>query len=304
VVFASDDGISKAFRNLAGVEVASVERLNLLQLAPGGHLGRFVVWTKGAFEALDRVYGTTTTASEQKKGYKLPRPIMANADVARLINSDEVQSVVRPPKEAAIKSRPLKKNPLKNLGALVKLNPHAIVTRRNAVLAADRRGKARAEKLAKLRAGEPSGAPKRSKDAAAVGKAFYKQLVCMPGGGLACGRARAGANAVQYAALFFALMTRGELDGLSPAHNHSNNCGLCRAPPRSYISNLRTGKQLAALTVPLAYSHPPPPPPPLFPRSWTRSTRGRTTRCSPSGWASASRRKQAQGGVAARAARV
>ncbi|KIZ07413.1 60S ribosomal protein L4 [Monoraphidium neglectum] len=177
VVFASDDGISKAFRNLAGVEVASVERLNLLQLAPGGHLGRFVVWTKGAFEALDRVYGTTTTASEQKKGYKLPRPIMANADVARLINSDEVQSVVRPPKEAAIKSRPLKKNPLKNLGALVKLNPHAIVTRRNAVLAADRRGKARAEKLAKLRAGEPSGAPKRSKDAAAVGKAFYKQLI-------------------------------------------------------------------------------------------------------------------------------
>ncbi|KAI8466632.1 MAG: component of cytosolic 80S ribosome and 60S large subunit [Monoraphidium minutum] len=177
VVFGSDSGISRAFRNLPGVEVASVDRLNLLQLAPGGHLGRFCVWTKSAFEALDKVYGTTEVASGVKKGYKLPRPIMANADVARLINSDEVQSVVRPPKEAAIKGQALKKNPLKNLGALIKLNPHAIVTRRNAVLAAERRGKARAEKLAKLRAGQPSGAPKRSKDAAAVGKAFYKQMI-------------------------------------------------------------------------------------------------------------------------------
>ncbi|GBF98594.1 60S ribosomal protein L4 [Raphidocelis subcapitata] len=177
VIFGTDNGISRAFRNLPGVEVASVERLNLLQLAPGGHLGRFCVWTKSAFESLDKVFGTSAAASTQKKGFTLPRPMMANADVARLINSDEVQSVVRPPKEAVIKSRPLKKNPLKNLGALVKLNPHAIVTRRNAVLAADRRGKARAEKLEKLRAGKPTGAPKKSKDVAAVGKAFYKQMI-------------------------------------------------------------------------------------------------------------------------------
>ncbi|VAH30687.1 unnamed protein product [Triticum turgidum subsp. durum] len=37
--------IVKAFRNLPGVDVANVERLNLLDLAPGGHLGRFVIWT-------------------------------------------------------------------------------------------------------------------------------------------------------------------------------------------------------------------------------------------------------------------
>lgn len=174
VVFGSDNGISRAFRNLPGVEVASVDRLNLLQLAPGGHLGRFCVWTKSAFEALDKIYAEQ---GGSKKGYKLPRAMMANADVARLINSDEVQSVVRPPKEAAIKSRPLKKNPLRNLGALVKLNPHAAVTRRNAILAAERRGKQRAEKLAKLRAGQPSGAAKKSKAQQAVGKAFYKQMI-------------------------------------------------------------------------------------------------------------------------------
>ena len=32
VVYANDSGISKAFRNLPGVEVASVDRLNLLQV--------------------------------------------------------------------------------------------------------------------------------------------------------------------------------------------------------------------------------------------------------------------------------
>lgn len=43
IVVADDAGASKAFRNLPGVEVASVDSLNLLQLAPGGHLGRFVI---------------------------------------------------------------------------------------------------------------------------------------------------------------------------------------------------------------------------------------------------------------------
>merc|ERR1719158_1028386 len=57
-------GAGKAFRNLSGVEVASVERLNLLQLAPGGHLGRFCVWSKAAFERLDAIYGTHKAKSE------------------------------------------------------------------------------------------------------------------------------------------------------------------------------------------------------------------------------------------------
>lgn len=44
--------------------------------------------------------GTTETESAQKKGYKLPRHIMANGDLARLINSDEVQ-VCAPPGSSA-----------------------------------------------------------------------------------------------------------------------------------------------------------------------------------------------------------
>ncbi len=35
IVYNKDEGITKAFRNLPGVELACVTRLNLLQLAPG-----------------------------------------------------------------------------------------------------------------------------------------------------------------------------------------------------------------------------------------------------------------------------
>lgn len=69
IVYNEDNGIVKAFRNLPGVEVVNVRRLNLLQLAPGGHLGRFVIWTEDAFGLLDEVFGTFDTASVYKKDY-------------------------------------------------------------------------------------------------------------------------------------------------------------------------------------------------------------------------------------------
>ena len=69
VVYNEDKGIVKAFRNLPGVELVNVRALNLLQLAPGGHLGRFVIWTAGAFALLDEVFGTFDKASTFKKDY-------------------------------------------------------------------------------------------------------------------------------------------------------------------------------------------------------------------------------------------
>lgn len=62
-------------------------------------------------------------------GEKVPRLPMANSDLARLINSDEIQSVVNAPKTVKI-GKTLKKNPLKNLGAMLKLNPYAKTIRR------------------------------------------------------------------------------------------------------------------------------------------------------------------------------
>jgi len=124
VVYGSDNGIVKAMRNVPGVDVANVNTLNLLDLAPGAHMGRLIVWTKSAFAALDKVYGTRDAPSEVKKGFTLPRHMMSNSDLNRIINSDEIQSIVRAPKDGG-KRAPLKKNPLKNIGAMLKLNPYA-----------------------------------------------------------------------------------------------------------------------------------------------------------------------------------
>merc|ERR1712154_572243 len=58
VVFDQDQGVTKAFRNIPGVDTIQVDNLNILKLAPGGHVGRFVIWTESAFKKLDGLYGT------------------------------------------------------------------------------------------------------------------------------------------------------------------------------------------------------------------------------------------------------
>ena len=128
VVYGADKGIKQAFRNISGVEVADVSSLNLLQLAPGGHLGRFVVFTENALSKLDGLYGGKNGAeATEKKGFRVPRSMMTNSDLPRIINSDEVQAKVKPAKVSATatSTKRIKKNPLKNLGTMIKLNPYA-----------------------------------------------------------------------------------------------------------------------------------------------------------------------------------
>merc|ERR1712039_697572 len=95
-----------------------VTRLNLLKLAPGGNFGRFVIWTQGAFKKLGEMYGTLKSGAPMKKGYRLPRAQMENADLDRIINSTEVQSVLRQKLEP-------KANALKNKAVMSRLNPAA-----------------------------------------------------------------------------------------------------------------------------------------------------------------------------------
>jgi len=119
--------LSLAFRNISGVETCSVFALNLLQLAPGGHLGRFIIWTSAAFKALDSIYGSTTEPSLLKKDFLLPSNIVSQADIARLINSSEIQSVIRAAKGESKTKRAgvQKKNPLTNKQVGLRLNPYA-----------------------------------------------------------------------------------------------------------------------------------------------------------------------------------
>lgn len=76
----------------------NINKMNLLKLAPGGHVGRFVIWTKSAFDQLDALYGTWRKEAQLKKGYNLPFPKMANTDLSRLLKSDEIRRVLRAPR--------------------------------------------------------------------------------------------------------------------------------------------------------------------------------------------------------------
>ena len=135
VVYEKDEGIVRAFKNIPGVETSPVDKLNLLQLAPGGHVGRFVIWTAGAIAALDSVY-------ENKSGFNMPTAKISTSDVTRLINSDEIQSVVRAA-GAPTQKRPFtqKKNPLRNKAVLFRLNPYAKTLRRQELQRSQRKQK-------------------------------------------------------------------------------------------------------------------------------------------------------------------
>ena len=116
--------VKKAARNIPGVEVCNVDRLNLLQLCPGGHLGRFVIWTKDAFEKLNSIFGNRTNPGVEKKGYILERPMLTNANIARIINSDDIQSVVKKMEKNKVMHDKQKKNPLTNKVKMHFLNPY------------------------------------------------------------------------------------------------------------------------------------------------------------------------------------
>ena len=161
----SGSGIEKAARNIPGAELCHVERLNLLMLAPGGHVGRFIVWTKGAFEKLDVLYGSGSVDGT-RKAIQLPRPMMSNADLGRIINSDEIQTVVRP-SIAGTAPAPLRRNPLKNRAALMKLNPFLVEDRDKVTKASKENSVKRQAKLKEKRS---------TKTEKEVGKEFYKSM--------------------------------------------------------------------------------------------------------------------------------
>jgi len=119
----------RALRNIPGIETVHVSRLNLLQLAPGGHVGRFCIWTEGAFRELNNIFGTHKYAGVQKKNYNLPTHEVTNPDISRVINSNEIQSAIRNTKKDVFNHEIQKKNPLKNKKAMDTINPNAKVVR-------------------------------------------------------------------------------------------------------------------------------------------------------------------------------
>jgi large subunit ribosomal protein L4e len=176
VVYKEDNGIVRAMRNIPGVETASVDRLNLLKLAPGGTFGRFIIYTEGAFKRLGEIYGTSKGGAPLKKGYHLPRPAMENADVARIINSTEVQSAVRPAIESPM-TFSYKKNPLKSKSAMARLNP-GVLDKRKAASAEHDKSSAAAKKIAGEKKARVEASKKHNKTAIRKGdETFYKTVM-------------------------------------------------------------------------------------------------------------------------------
>ncbi|KAF4014265.1 hypothetical protein G4228_006691 [Cervus hanglu yarkandensis] len=128
-----DNGIIKAFRNIPGITLLNVSKLNILKLALGGHVGRFCIWTESVFRKLDELYGTWRKAASLKSNYNLPMHKMLNTDLGRILKSPEIQRALRAPRKKIHRSV-LKKNPLKNLRIMLKLNPYAKTMHRNTIL--------------------------------------------------------------------------------------------------------------------------------------------------------------------------
>ena len=84
---------------------------------------------------------------------------MANADLSRLINSDEVQSKVNAPKEGQA-PKVLKLNPLKSAKAMEALNPGIVASKKRAAEAKGK--KAKKQKSKALSEGK---------------KAYYKSMI-------------------------------------------------------------------------------------------------------------------------------
>jgi len=119
VIYDQDQGLSKAFRNIPGIETCSV--------------GRFCIWTESAFKKLDCIYGTWRKASETKKNWNLPMPKMAVTDLSKLLKSEEIRKVLRAPNRKVTKAV-VKTNPLKNVRTMLQLNPYAAVQKKQAEL--------------------------------------------------------------------------------------------------------------------------------------------------------------------------
>jgi len=150
IVYGKDQGLVKAFRNIPGVNLINVSKLDLLKVAPGGHVGRFIIWTESAFKTLDALYGSWSKPSKLKKDYNLPQPKMSNTDLSRLLKADEIQRVLRKPQKG-VKRAVKKLNPLRNTRAMLKLNPYAAVVTRESLLRAQKRRSERDRVLAERR---------------------------------------------------------------------------------------------------------------------------------------------------------
>ena len=57
IVINENKGFAEAARNIPGVDIVTVDSLNVELLSPGAHPGRLTMWTNSAVEKLDKLFG-------------------------------------------------------------------------------------------------------------------------------------------------------------------------------------------------------------------------------------------------------
>ena len=181
VVYGNDDiQAIKAFRNIPGVDTCRVDNLSVLNLAPGGHMGRFLIWTESAFKKLNTLFGTQKKVAQGKSGFKIAKAQMAVPDMKRVIVAAEKAKILRAkmtPKKVAKRH-----NPLKNWAAMIKLNPYAKIAQ--AKIAQIQKAKAAkkaqfAQKQEKILAAKKEAMEKKEKQIKATVKRTPKQEAYM-----------------------------------------------------------------------------------------------------------------------------
>ena len=66
VIYKTNGGDEPAY--LPGVKLSYVDRLNFLQLDPGGHIGHFCIWSHSILNALDIIYGAAGKNIQHPRG--------------------------------------------------------------------------------------------------------------------------------------------------------------------------------------------------------------------------------------------
>merc|ERR1719354_1452845 len=118
----NDESMSlvRALKNIPGVSTINVKRLNIRHLAPGSQVGRFAIFTESAFKELENQFGSFTASGNARKHFILKKEVVANSDIAGIINSDEIQRVLNTKKTVKTLHYKQKKNPLRNKGEMAK----------------------------------------------------------------------------------------------------------------------------------------------------------------------------------------
>lgn len=108
----------KAFRNIRGVEICKVDELSVLQLCPGGHPGRLVIWMKDVFFKLHDLFGGFENESNLKNKFILSNGMTTNDDVEKIFFSDEIEAFID---ESCLIEKP---RLVKDVKEVEKLNPY------------------------------------------------------------------------------------------------------------------------------------------------------------------------------------